>query len=238
MSTQRKEQLVSTHGKLLLAACIAVLAMAIGAGTAAASRSLSVAPEVRLTLHGRLVYESNIGEPVEEITCNVTVTKTLVRAIAKIAGTVMGRVTSIRIAPETCVVGGNADVFRRLTFLRVEAAELWQILYNSFLGSLPRITGILTIIRNVQFLVEYEADSLEIMCLYDNSRRAGSLGLLARVTAAGVIERLNTLNAPEQPATREFDLVRDLERFGFACARTARWKLELAPQQNTSIRLL
>jgi hypothetical protein len=124
--------------KMLLGAvaCASVLMLAFGSQVASASRSLSISPAgaVRYTSIGKYTLEEEEGF---SVACNVTLEVTLPRMLGKTRGASGGAVNEARMNECTESVFGLRTVVTPLMMAR------WQRIYDSFLGSLPNITGIL-----------------------------------------------------------------------------------------------
>ena len=215
--------------KFLLTALSAALLIAIGAGTAPALRSLRLEGERSLTLQGR--FTAIIGEIT--IRCNVTIRKTYTPIFPKTERTVIGHIIEyILPAPETCELAGA----RRLLLINkigIGVEERWRIVYKTFLGTLPEITGILFEWQRIEKEFEIEENGgANLFCIYNNEGIAGSLGLLARVVR-GVIERLRTLETPAEVTEKA------LQPFSSArCPARMRLKYELTPTGNTRVTLV
>jgi hypothetical protein len=213
----------------LVTALLAALALSIGAGSAAALRSLKLEGARSLVLTGR--FTAIIGEIT--IRCNVTITKTYTPFIPKTAGTVIGHITQYTLPPvETCELAGA----RRLNLINrigVGIEERWLITYQAFLGTLPVITGILFQWRRIEKEFEIEENfGANLFCIYNNEGVNGSLGMLARVTR-GILERLRTLETPAEATEKA------LQPFSSArCPMRMRLKYELTPTTNTTVLLI
>jgi hypothetical protein len=165
--------------KFLMAVLTAALALTAFAGTATALRSLQIEGERRIDAQGRVTFTSTEGGT--RVQCNVTLTRTIVGSIAKRRGeprnpNILGRITGIRTGfPEAnCRSSlGNLEAIR---ILGTERAELWTLEFDSIGGTLPNITEINKIIRNVLAEFEVEIFGVHIRCLYEEEegRRGGA----------------------------------------------------------------
>jgi hypothetical protein len=196
--TTRRAQLTSedmmrTHIKLTLTGIIAAMALSLGVSSATALRSISING---LEAGGAMNFSSRVtfhrtGEPTNAIICNVTLLRTVVRSIPKVAGSNMGRVIGVAIDTgvnnEHCAGGGGvtgpisivalvrsgtSGVHRELGAgiqlydVSGSAAELWRLVYDSFSGTLPAITNINFHIEKVQLLFRFR-DLITFNCLIE-----------------------------------------------------------------------
>jgi hypothetical protein len=227
-ATSQGKTKMNRRKKFVLAALCAALLLSIGAGTASALRSLRLDGERTLQLTGR--FTAIIGAIT--IRCNVTIRKTYTPIFPKRAGTVIGNIIEYALPrPETCELAGA----RRLNIINtigVGVAERWRIVYKTFLGTLPEITGILFEWQRIEKEFEIEETFANLFCIYNNEGVAGSLGLLARVNR-GIIERLRTLETPAEVTEKQ------LQAFSSArCPMRMRLKYELTPAGELRLTLL
>lgn len=157
------------RGGLCIAPLLALLALALAAGIATASRSIELGPESgelgRVTARAagsRAASLTFVGREFEVI-CEVTLTLALNSAIAKTNGARAGSVTAARVSEGFCV-GGKAR------FIGLP----WTITYRSFAGTLPTITAIELVIRNVDVL--FEAFFEVGRCRYEGSATVTTTG--------------------------------------------------------------
>ena len=134
--------------KLLLAALTAALTLAVGVGSASASRGLEVGSPGTITNTGRLTFSDGFG--FFRVRCDVTMTLTLHRSIPKVERTLAGYVRDARVA--NCE-GGTVVVLTETT--------PWHIKYLSFTGTLPSITSVRLALES-QFLLTIGSER----CLY------------------------------------------------------------------------
>jgi hypothetical protein len=154
-------QFMHTRSKLLLAALTAALALTLGVSTANASRSFSSINNTLLTyVSPALTFQGSGGN---RHICAVTLTASLHSIARKSIGELVGFVN-----------GGRAERCRNNLGSRAAAIPLvsharpWHITYNSFRGTLPRITEILVTINDARFLLELETIFFGIQrCLYE-----------------------------------------------------------------------
>lgn len=138
-----------------------MLALFLGAAAAHASRGLEAPEETRFSGSTReLTFSASVGS----IICEVTAIGTVHRTITKIRGALVGQVTDVRIgAPATCRAGGGV---RSVLGIRVLGLP-WHIQYQSFVGTLPNITGFTGTIARAQFLLELlDIFGQNYRCLY------------------------------------------------------------------------
>jgi hypothetical protein len=214
------------QGKLLLTALTMALVLALGAGSAMASRSLSITGTQTTTLTGRLLFSEQV-----EIRCDVTLDKRFNRAIPKTEGAQLGNVT--RFAARECRTPAGYTL-TSIRFPGVGSERQWILLYKTFLGTLPNITGFLYVITRMQILVE-ATNMLGMLarCLYENPRET-TIPMLATLGGAQEITRLDFVNVA---ALLEFPLLRALPGSEM-CQRGARIELSLTPTQSTTVLLI
>jgi hypothetical protein len=134
--------------RLAVVAAVAVLASALGAGTAmGASFQFSPGGSITGTSLGPVTFS---GSGIS-ITCNLTLRGTVTSSVVeKRAGASYGAITSVTVG--TCS-GGSAVVL----------GLPWPVTYNSILGSLPdRVTAVSLTINDTGFSVTFSG----ITCLY------------------------------------------------------------------------
>jgi hypothetical protein len=174
------------------------------APVATASRSLSVSGGARRgmreTERGMRLVLGGI-----EIICDSTMVKDVHSLIPKTVGALFGFVTDLRFANCRESVLGGAAVVRPL--------ELpWHIQYQSFTGTLPRITFVLVKIVNARILIE----ARPLRCLYRGdipifkSGRIGANGLTVESLISLEDNQLPLFRALEGssrcPSEMEFDV--------------------------------
>ncbi len=131
--------MMSKLARWITAVLVMVGVTALATAPASANRSLSLSPggAMRVTSEGRLTFEEPSGS--FGLECNVTLNGTLAREIAKRAGAHMGSITEGRTAEcRDTFFGINGSII-----YLVEPRNPWDITYNLFLGTLPRINGVL-----------------------------------------------------------------------------------------------
>jgi hypothetical protein len=213
--------------KLLLTALIAVFACSLPAGSASANRSIEVRGGPQVQAHARLRFLGTEGAASTEILCDITLLRTITSRIPKIPGTLFGKVTGILInrgGTTRCPACGHGSFIREvhdivpLECTHSEAGdgilrwncsrarpELWKLIYLSFQGTLPRITGINFRIRGIKFnLVLLEPFGGTLECLYEGEGH----GLIV-VNADSTITRAR--------AVRELTSLRRVSGRGFGC---------------------
>ncbi|HYV16189.1 MAG TPA: hypothetical protein VE972_09215 [Conexibacter sp.] len=125
----------------LLALAVASL-IAFASGSAAALRSLGIAPNEEVT--ARFLVEITESARITTVSCEMSLTERYLPSIAKRSGEILGIMRRIEFT-------GCIDNFgRRWTVTStVEPGTPVNVMYNVFLGTLPNITGILAGAPNV-----------------------------------------------------------------------------------------
>jgi len=201
--------------KILMAAMTVVLALLIQTGTAAALRSIVIRGGERVASAGRLVIGENALGATGRITCNVTLLKTMAAGVIKTAGTVFGKITGIAIdrgeptnahcqkgtaiegindivpLRNTSEPGGHTELGNGILLYNVTngGVQLWNMVYDSFQGTLPAIDGINYHIEEAQIRLDLRVLSANIMCLYK-----GNMGKLITIER-GTMLRLDIVLA-------------------------------------------
>jgi hypothetical protein len=210
------------YTKLVLVALTATIILTMAAASASALRSLSLNPAGTIRATSVALSFTSPEEAGVTITSNVTLTGSLERAIQKREGGVVGTITRCETTRET-ITGAPER-----TTVSVECVRLvpFRILYKTFLGTLPSITGILVLIR-AGFLISIKNNGIPVNeCLYE-----GNVGALGRI-AAGTLSTLDIL-AADQAIT----LFRTLEQLIRACNRNGRLagSFTLNPAQRVTL---
>jgi len=202
--------------KLLMATLVSLIALLALGATAKASNSIEVGGARSVSASGQLVFGNEPRLELGQITCDVTLLRTVGAAIAKTEGTLFGKVTGIAIdrggaSYEHC----RLNRFRRLESILplAEAGrpgrhsepavgvllydvsggrpELWKLIYDSFQGNLPNIEGVNFHIQGTQFLLEFDPEIGEnLRCLF-SGQAFGLIRVVAGTasTATVVLER-------------------------------------------------
>lgn len=185
--------------RLVLTLSTTIVVLAFLTSAASALRSLSVSPggTMEATSEGLVTFEDGEFFRLLRIQCALTLNGTLATSAAKRTGEHIGETTSGRTGTEarTCreSLGGVPSIIILFPI---------ELTYNSILGTLPAITGILFKARS-KFLIESAGG--EFRCLYE-----GLTGLLAALVG-GRISRIRFLGEP-------INLLIDLNRgTGNAC---------------------
>lgn len=137
--------------KLVITALTAALVLALGVGAASASNGVSVDNTSTRATSARLTFADGSGS--FRVVCEVVLTISLHRTIAKSAGTLAGFITAVEV--RNCS-GGNARV--------LNASLPWHVTYVSFEGTLPNITSVRLQLNGAAFLLE--AFFRAARCLY------------------------------------------------------------------------
>jgi hypothetical protein len=179
------------RSKLLLAALTAVVALSLGAGTAAALRSIE-SSATAVAASGRAITFAGGGS---RVVCEVTLSLTLsTRSISKVRGSRVGN-TKATVNERACT-GGRARP--------LNTAEGWVTNYFSFAGTLPNITSIRLELVGTAFLVSAFGGFGE--CLFRGNAQGTTGGGTNRITeirADSTIQlplsrNLNGLFCPEE----------------------------------------
>ncbi len=149
--------------RLTIATAVLATSLALLAASASANRSLSASPggAIRATSEGKLTFD----EPGEGfgLACNLTFNGTLERVVAKRAGAHVASLTEGRTneCRDTVFASSGSAV------VLVEARSPFDVVYSSFLGTLPRISGIV-VRADMRFLLTTAIGS----CLFSTEARA------------------------------------------------------------------
>jgi len=197
---------VYSKARLLGAALIAALLLALGAGSAAASRTFSVVGGGRAFLlisQGRVTFTGDNGANwISEVTLHGTIHPSL----PKTAGALQGAITSVRDG------GCRSSVGIECQFIGLTTRP-WHITLSGFSGTLPRITALLSIMRSVELGWTIERS---LRCLY-----IGEISVQLRSLTEGTLERFDVLagGASTIPLIRA-----EGEEFFRRCPRTLKWE--------------
>jgi hypothetical protein len=137
---KRTHDQMRIRSKLILAGLAATVFMAYAVGTASATRLESSSQNFRIQWNP-LIFAAGGGV---SVSCPVTLAGSFhSRTISKVSGQLIGFVNVAQVgAPETCM-GGQARA-------RTESLP-WHVQYNSFSGTLPRITGVTLTLVGARF---------------------------------------------------------------------------------------
>jgi len=207
---------------IMLCAVLAVLAL--GASSASANRSIQVAGGPGVQASARIQFLGTEGEPGREVTCDLTLLRTVSSSVPKTSGTQFGRVTAVMIdrggttrsphcghgsfireihdiIPLECTHSETGNGILRWDCSGARS-ERWRLIYDSFQGTLPGITGVNIHIAGEQLgfrLLEPFGGTIE--CLYEGNvfgllnvtagtvtraRAVRELTALARVSGSGI----------------------------------------------------
>ncbi len=200
----------------VIVAVIAGLALIAGAASANRSLSLSPAGTVRSTSEGKVTFEEPSGS--FGLACNLTLTGTTERIAPKRAGTHVGSITEGRTNECRDTFFGTAGeavlLFERGPF---------EIVYSSFLGTLPAINGIL-FRADARFLLTTSIGR----CLYETTAAREAAFLFEATPATGVVTRGHFLSTP----------VRRLIRLSGFCPETGNLAGKFTVTPTQTVRLL
>lgn len=148
--------------KVLLTACVTVLALASLTGTAGASRGIQLSEAggelsgIRAT-NAMLVF--TVAE--ERIICSTSKILRIFREINKNPGNAIGQFREVTIS------GCRGATVRALA-----GSQPWNITYVSFAGTLPNITSLRLQINGMSFLIEWFFQR----CLYSGNPQMTTVG--------------------------------------------------------------
>lgn len=132
--------------RLLVAACVAVVALALFSGMAAALRSIQISnPGAQRGTGARVSFEDESG--FLRTICNLTLNGSGNERISKTLGSTIGTITEGRT--ESCSAFGGAATVT----VNAEASRPFTARYNGFEGTLPSITGIRVLTEGVSFTI-------------------------------------------------------------------------------------
>lgn len=184
-------------------ALLVILAIVALASTANALRSISVTnASGNVSASGQLKFgDAARLDPRTEITCEVTLLRTIARAIAKREGAKIGKITGVAISdPARCRHGEDIrevvdiralrqsterletnancrELGGRVTLCDLSGptpAERWDLIYRAFLGTLPDIRGIQFRVSRTAFKIRFVARTFSIRhtCLWEGDVEA------------------------------------------------------------------
>jgi hypothetical protein len=163
-----------------LLASVALFSLALLAGSASANRSIEVeglerGRGVTITSEGQFTFTAEGGATVR---CNVTLSGTLGRLIAKTTRLPEGQIGTLTGGSTERCIGPNGEAAEESIVLAEPRANGLRVpiplRYNSFLGTLPRINGILIVALRPGFTIF----PFRLTCLYTVTE----LGALIRFT--------------------------------------------------------
>jgi hypothetical protein len=161
--------------KIILAALAALLVLALGGGTAAALRSISVVGGARTVTATSRALTFTEEEGNFRVICEVILEVRLNAAAGKAVGSSVG---SANVRTRNCS-GGSVVVLPR--------NQPWAITFVSFTGTLPNITSVRLEIRRAEFLLE--AFFGIARCLYSGNAQGTTGGGTNRITEIRADER-------------------------------------------------
>lgn len=127
------------RNRAVVAATMVVIVL-LGAGLAAANRSISFSPSGSQRYTGRLTFSEEGGG---RASCDLTLTGSIARVVPKARGSIAGAITAGTAGRCVGLEGVPIILFERP----------WEIIYNEFQGTLPNITGVLYTVEAVYMLV-------------------------------------------------------------------------------------
>ncbi len=165
---------------LMIMALAATASLALLSASAAANRSLSASPAGTITgtSTGQITFEEPAGS--FGIACNLTLNGTLARTTAKRAGSHVASLTEGRTSNCRDTFFGIAG----RAIVLVESSRPFDVVYSSFLGTLPRISGIL-VRAEMRFLLTTAIGG----CLFETGAAREAVILIEAVAETGSATR-------------------------------------------------
>jgi hypothetical protein len=178
------------RSQIIIAALIAACALAAIVGTANARR-LALSENHILAHFRALTFEGGIGP---QIVCAVSIEGSFhSRTLEKIARSLIGYISEVRVK-RPCT-GGEAWA-RTTQEGRTPESLPWHILYERFIGALPRIEGIELTLDNAAFLVSIPGIG---DCLFKATPTSPMRGIVNREVATGRVTGLRVNSASAIP---------------------------------------
>jgi hypothetical protein len=187
-STDKGDQIMRTSGRLLLAGLTGALALAAAVGTASARQLQFSSQTIRTAMTLRL--EAGITAT---SVCPVTLEGSFhSRIISKLSGDLIGYITSAATEKARCT--SQRSLFFAQPDSTPENESLpWHIRYDSFTGTLPRITGI-----RLQ-LIGLKLKILLTSCEFQSSTARPAYLLMTVAAETGRIEAIRFLEESSIP---------------------------------------
>jgi hypothetical protein len=168
-----------TRSKLLLGALTAALVLAAAVSTASATRLETSSQGIR-AVWTALEFTGFGGA--FTVRCPVTLEGTLhSRTISKVSGQLVGFVTRAILTESQCS-GGTATI--------LTASLPWHVRYDSFIGALPRITGVRVQLIGAAFRLRVRILGSEVLCLYQSTASGPAFGIFELNGETGRVEGL------------------------------------------------
>jgi hypothetical protein len=161
------DELMGKFTRLLVGACVTIVALTTFAGPALALRSLQASSPGAGSGTGANVSFEEEGRFVRGVCAGVTLNGEANERVAKIVGAPVGQITEGRATGCTAFGAGTTVT------IEASAATPWRVTYNSILGTLPTITGGLLLTEGIRFTMVGSGRT----CRYE-----GRSGFLAPVT--------------------------------------------------------
>jgi len=165
----------------VLTATVVLAALVSGAS----ARNLSVTNQSIRATWRSLEFTSAFGI---SIRCPLTIEGSLhSRTIVKVERTLIGYITAARSKAESCS-GGRGWVYNgveRLEGIALPNSLPWHLTYERFTGTLPNITSISFLLRNMR--VRFQ-DPFGVLCIYTTGSRGNATFTTTRNLATGVID--------------------------------------------------
>jgi hypothetical protein len=173
--------------RIMLLVLTTALALAAAVGSAAANR-IEMSEQRFLVLFRELTFAGGGSN----VVCEVNIEGSFhSRTLSKVREQLIGYITEARVhrnAEERCIefAAWVLNGVERQNGVTLPNTLPWHILYNSFEGTLPRITGIRLLMRDAGFLI---TGPLGIRCLYRATEAFPMEGII-RVEANGAATEL------------------------------------------------
>jgi hypothetical protein len=180
------------RSRLLLPVLTVALVLGAAVGTASARRLQTSSTGIR-AVWTNLEFQGFGG--LFTMRCPLTLEGTLhSRTISKVSGQLVGYITRAIVGPREQCTGGSAVI--------LSATLPWHIHYDSFIGALPRITGVRIQIVNFGWQTTARVLGSETSCLWKSTAAAPFLSILELNTETG---RGESLRADETQSIPEFE---------------------------------
>jgi hypothetical protein len=185
-----------TRSKLLFTALITALMLTAAVGTASANRIRIT--EQRFTATWPREAQLTFSGSGFEIACEVTIEGSFHYSTFLKTRSLVGHVTKARVGPiENCRKNGITSVAILGTNAEGRLTTPWHVLYDSFRGTLPRISGIRLALVGAEFLLQESIFGES--CLYRSTAARPAFGIVNTRTENGVVSGLTADNTSEIP---------------------------------------
>jgi hypothetical protein len=186
-------------------ALVAAVVCSLAAGSASANRSIEVRGGSGITAESRITFGGTERSATRTVICDITLMRTVTSRIPKTNGTQFGSVTGVQIdrtrpvcrhgsfireiTDITPLAGGRAGGHTEDRRARLLYTVTWELVYDGFQGTLPRIEGVNIHVSNYQTnLTAFDPFGGSVECLYE-----GNVFGLIPVTETGVASRASVV---------------------------------------------